>query len=171
MTREDCRHARIQRGRHVSNDYIERIRHSCFVILSSFVIRNSSFGRPVVMQPRFAQLPLPAGIEPDGVKPATSLAFTEGPAVDADGTVYFSDIENNRIMKLAPDGTRSVFREPSGRTNGQTFDHQGRLYHCEGAEFRACIVSTSTAASLVSSSSPTSNAPTASRSRRTHHVA
>jgi gluconolactonase len=68
-------------------------------------------------------------------RPATSLAFTEGPAVDALGNVYFSDIENNRILKLAPDGVRTVFREPSGRTNGQTFDQQGRLYHCEGAEF------------------------------------
>lgn len=66
---------------------------------------------------------------------ATSLAFTEGPAVHADGTVFFSDIENNRIMKLSPKGTRSVFREPSGRTNGNTFDQQGRLLHCEGAEF------------------------------------
>jgi gluconolactonase len=65
---------------------------------------------------------------------ATTVAFTEGPAVDADGSVYFSDIENNRILKLAPDGTRSVFREPSHRTNGQTFDRQGRLLHCEGAE-------------------------------------
>jgi gluconolactonase len=82
---------------------------------------------------RFSELDLPEG----SVAPATatSLAFTEGPAVHADGTVYFSDIENNRIMKLSPDGTRSVFREPSGRTNGNTFDRQGRLLHCEGAEF------------------------------------
>lgn len=67
--------------------------------------------------------------------PATAVAFTEGPAGDADGSVYFSDIENNRILKLAPNGERSVFREPSHRTNGQTFDRQGRLLHCEGAEF------------------------------------
>lgn len=67
--------------------------------------------------------------------PAVLVAFTEGPAVDADGNVYFSDIENNRIMKLAADGAHSVFREPSHRTNGQTFDRQGRLLHCEGAEF------------------------------------
>ena len=66
---------------------------------------------------------------------ATCLAFTEGPAVGADGTLYFSDIENNRIMQLNAKGERSVFREPSHRTNGQTFDQQGRLYHCEGAEF------------------------------------
>ena len=63
------------------------------------------------------------------------LAFTEGPAVDSDGTVYFSDIKNNRIMMLQPDGVMSVFREDSGRTNGQAFDHEGRLYHCEGSEF------------------------------------
>ncbi len=83
----------------------------------------------------YEDLPLPPGVAEAGVKPATSLAFTEGPAVDADGNVYYSDIENSRILKLAPDGTRSVFREPSHRTNGQTFDAQGRLLHCEGAEF------------------------------------
>lgn len=27
------------------------------------------------------------------VTPATAVAFTEGPAVDADGSVYFSDID------------------------------------------------------------------------------
>lgn len=64
-----------------------------------------------------------------------SLAFTEGPAVDADGSVYFSDIVNNRILRRAADGRLSVFREPSRRTNGQSFDPQGRLLHCEGAEF------------------------------------
>jgi gluconolactonase len=84
---------------------------------------------------RYEQAPLPAGVAESGVKVATSLVFTEGPAVDADGSVYFSDIENNRILKLDPQGRRSVFREPSGRTNGQTFDGQGRLYHCEGSEF------------------------------------
>jgi gluconolactonase len=80
-------------------------------------------------------LPLPEGTPPEGTSIATTLAFTEGPAVAADGTVYFSDIENNRIMQYSPSGECSLFRHPSGRTNGQTFDQQGRLYHCEGAEF------------------------------------
>jgi gluconolactonase len=83
----------------------------------------------------YNKLPLPRGVETAGVKAATVLAFTEGPAVDASGNVYFSDIMSNRIWKLAPDGCRSIFREPSHRTNGQTFDREGRLYHCEGAEF------------------------------------
>lgn len=81
----------------------------------------------------FTRTPLPAGIAAPTV--ATILAFTEGPAVDADGTLYFSDIMNNRILKRATDGAISVFREPSGRTNGNTFDREGRLLHCEGAEF------------------------------------
>ena len=64
-----------------------------------------------------------------------SLAFTEGPAWHADGSVYYSDIINNRIMRWTPDGNCVVWREPSHRTNGQTFDRQARLLHCEGAEF------------------------------------
>lgn len=80
---------------------------------------------------RYSSLPT---VAPE-ITPATVIAFTEGPAADDAGNVYFSDIENNRILKLAADGSRTVFREPSFRTNGQTFDLQGRLLHCEGAEF------------------------------------
>lgn len=83
----------------------------------------------------FAKLPLPNDVPSFGVQGATSVAFTEGPACAADGSVYFSDIEGNRILKLLPDGTREVFRDPSHRTNGNTFDQDGNLYHCEGAEF------------------------------------
>ncbi len=83
----------------------------------------------------YQEIPLPAAAAEARLKTIVCLAFTEGPAVDADENLYFSDIINNRIMKLAADGTLSIFREPSYRTNGQTFDQQGRLYHCEGAEF------------------------------------
>src|SRR5258708_4041268 len=82
---------------------------------------------------RYTKLPLPSGVE--AATAAATLVFTEGPAVDADGSLYFADIVGNRILKLAVDGKWSVFREPSHRTNGQTFDQKGRLYHCEGAEF------------------------------------
>jgi gluconolactonase len=79
-------------------------------------------------------VPAPPGLAGE-VRAATTIAFTEGPAVDADGTVYFSDIIGNRIIKWRPGEAWTVFREPSGRTNGQTFDREGRLLHCEGAEF------------------------------------
>lgn len=71
-----------------------------------------------------------------GAAPATSIAFTEGPAAAADGAVFFSDIANNRIMRLPAGSERAeVFREPSGRANGLLFDAQGRLLACEGNEF------------------------------------
>lgn len=68
-------------------------------------------------------------------KTAASVCFLEGPAWHPSGTLFFSDIAGNRILKLSSDGQVSVFREDSGRTNGNTFDAQGRLISCEGAEF------------------------------------
>ena len=80
--------------------------------------------------------PLPEGLVPaePRISVGACVAFTEGPAVDADGSVYFSDIKNNRILRRTSDGEVSVFRADSGRTNGNFFDHQGRLVSCEGAE-------------------------------------
>jgi len=75
----------------------------------------------------------PDGIE--DVSPATAVAFLEGPACAADGTVYFSDIANNRILKHGSgSGRYEVFRDPSGRANGLLFDVDGRLLVCEGNE-------------------------------------
>lgn len=72
----------------------------------------------------------------DAVAPASSVAFTEGPAAAADGMVYFSDIANNRIMRFDSRTKRTdIWRTPSGRANGLLFDAQGRLLACEGNEF------------------------------------
>ena len=85
------------------------------------------------MKINYHEIPLPDGIQ--NVTTASFLVFTEGPAVAADGTLYFSDIPNNRILMRSPKGITSVWRDKSNRTNGQTFDQSGRLLHCEGAEF------------------------------------
>lgn len=66
---------------------------------------------------------------------AATVAFTEGPAVDRDGNVYFTEIINQRIMKLGKDGLLSIYREHSNVANGLLIDPQGRLIACEGAEF------------------------------------
>ena len=66
---------------------------------------------------------------------ATTVAFTEGPTVDRDGNVYFTDIINQRIMKLSADGVLSTYRENSNVANGLLIDPQGRLIACEGAVF------------------------------------
>ena len=64
---------------------------------------------------------------------AASVVFTEGPAADAEGNVYFSEITGNRILKYSPGAAWTVFREPSRRANGLAFDAAGRLVACEGA--------------------------------------
>jgi gluconolactonase len=59
--------------------------------------------------------------------------FTEGGAMDSDGSILFSDI-GNRILRFDPKtGKTTVFREPSGRANGMVFDGKGRLIVAEGA--------------------------------------
>jgi gluconolactonase len=59
--------------------------------------------------------------------------FTEGGAMDVDGSILFSDI-GNRILRYDPKtGKTTVFREPSGRANGMMFDARGRLVVAEGA--------------------------------------
>jgi gluconolactonase len=65
---------------------------------------------------------------------AATVAFTEGPTVDRDGNVYFTEMVFERIMKLTPKGVLSVFREHSNEANGLLIDPQGRLIACEGAE-------------------------------------
>ena len=66
---------------------------------------------------------------------ATTLSFTEGPAVDRAGNVYFTDLITQRIMKLGTDGVLSTFRENSNVANGLLIDSEGRLVACEGATF------------------------------------
>jgi gluconolactonase len=57
--------------------------------------------------------------------------FTEGPASDGKGNLYFSNIPKNRVHKLASDGTVSVFWENSNKTNGLMVDRDGRVIGCQ----------------------------------------
>ena len=62
------------------------------------------------------------------VKVDSTYSFTEGPASDKDGNVYFTDQPNDKIIKWhANDNSVSIFQEPSGRANGLYFDHDGNL--------------------------------------------
>ena len=78
------------------------------------------------------QEPIP-GIGPKSPveKVAGGFAFTEGPAADGLGNLYFSDIPNARIHKLDAKGKVSVFREKSNKANGLMVDSLGRILACE----------------------------------------
>lgn len=61
---------------------------------------------------------------------STAFTFTEGPAADAAGNVYFTDQPNNQIMIYTVDGRLETFMRPSGRSNGLYFDVDGTLIAC-----------------------------------------
>ena len=63
-------------------------------------------------------------------KLAGDFKFTEGPAVDANGNVFFTDQPNDRIMKWSVEGKLSTFLKPCGRSNGLYFDRKGNLLAC-----------------------------------------
>jgi sugar lactone lactonase YvrE len=65
---------------------------------------------------------------------ADGFKFTEGPAVDAEGQVYFTDIPNNRIHKISLDDKVSVFAENTAATNGLMFGPDGLLYGCRNGD-------------------------------------
>jgi gluconolactonase len=73
---------------------------------------------------------LDLGEETTLIKVAGDCRFTEGPAADSEGNVFFSDSPLNRILVLRGDGSVSVWKEPSGRANGMNFDREGRLVTC-----------------------------------------
>ena len=64
---------------------------------------------------------------------ATSISMLEGPTVDREGNVYFTDILMQRILRFSKDGVFSVFREKSNVANGLVIDLQGRLVAAEGS--------------------------------------
>jgi gluconolactonase len=77
----------------------------------------------------FAQTSVVAkGAKP--IKQSGEYRFTEGPAADAQGNVYFTDQPNDKIWKWSVDGTVSLFLEHTGRSNGMYFDPAGNLITC-----------------------------------------
>jgi gluconolactonase len=63
--------------------------------------------------------------------------FTEGPAVDRKGNVFFTNVPVEQILKWNPKKKRlTVFRENSNKANGLLFEANGNLLACEGGAGR-----------------------------------
>lgn len=58
---------------------------------------------------------------------SNQFSFTEGPAADKFGNVFFTDQPNDMIWKFDTKGQLSVFMNKTGRSNGMYFDKQGNL--------------------------------------------
>ena len=91
---------------------------------------------PAVQAPagpaRYAALPSGHGFFEAELRVEKPVAFLEGPAATADGTVYFTNTEAEQILRWDPRARAlTVFRAGSNGTNGLRFDREGRLIACE----------------------------------------
>ena len=77
-------------------------------------------------------------------KLADGFVFTEWPAVDQEGNVFFSDVRTSKTSQWTIDGELTTFWESSGEGNGMFFDQAGNLLVCQSV--RAMHYSTSSTA-------------------------
>lgn len=101
-----------------------------------------------------AQSPAPFGksIAAPGAKLtllADTFKFTEGPAADKQGNVFFTDQPNNRILEWSVDGKLSTFMSDSGRANGMYFDDTGKLYACADLNNQLWVIDPATKKAIV----------------------
>jgi len=75
-------------------------------------------------------------IDGDVQRLATGFTFTEGPVYHPDGFWYFVDVRESKFYRIKPGDPAELLRENTGDGNGTTFDPQGRLVLCEGANRR-----------------------------------
>lgn len=94
------------------------------LLVVSFVL----FPLAVISQDEGLSVILKPGANP--VKLSGDFVFTEGPAPDKAGNVYFTDQPNDRIMVWSIKGELTTFMQPSGRSNGLFFDSKGNLWSC-----------------------------------------
>lgn len=93
-----------------------------------FNLMLASTGADVFAQ----QSTIPAVVAPGAElkKVSGTFAFSEGPAVNKRGDIYFTDQPNDKIWKYDRAGHLSLFMDKTGRSNGLYFDEQGNLIAC-----------------------------------------
>ena len=76
--------------------------------------------------------PLPSGaVQESTLEHEGFVAFVEGPAWRSDGSVFFTDVPNNKILRRTAKGKVLEHRSPSGHANGLFIDGLDRLLIAE----------------------------------------
>ena len=60
----------------------------------------------------------------------SNFGFTEGPATNRNGNIFFTDQPNDKIWEYDVNGKLSVFMDKTGRANGLYFDAKGNIISC-----------------------------------------
>lgn len=74
---------------------------------------------------------LAPGTKPVKLNKDSLFVFTEGPACDSAGTLFFTDGPTGKIWRVDDENKFTVIITGAGRPDGQMFDHQGNLVVCE----------------------------------------
>lgn len=104
-----------------------------FSILFPLSIYSFIYGKEITgPEVRLEKFTLDTGVNivAEGATPkliSSQFSFTEGPAVDKIGNVFFTDQPNDKIWKFDTKGELSVFLDKTGRSNGMYFDKRGNL--------------------------------------------
>jgi gluconolactonase len=69
--------------------------------------------------------------------------FTEGPAANSKGEVFFTDQPNDRILKIGLDDSVTEFLKPAGRSNGMAFDANDNLIACADGDNQMWVIDSS----------------------------
>jgi len=91
----------------------------CFLLTEATVFSQTDAGIARLVQPG-ASL----------VQVSKQFAFTEGPAVDKAGNIFFTDQPNDNIWKYSNTGELSLYMHKTGRANGMYFNKKGQLIAC-----------------------------------------
>lgn len=103
-----------------------------FILLCPFLVSVNAFGQQSV-----------SAIAKDA-KPtliSSQFSFTEGPAVDRQGNIFFTDQPNNKIWEYDIHGKLSLFLDTAGRSNGMYFDNNGNLITCADEKNQLWLIS------------------------------
>ena len=103
---------------------------STFIPVSFFSLSNNGETGKHVLDMEKIKPDTGMNIVADGATPklvSSQFSFTEGPAVDKYGNVFFTDQPNDKIWKYDTNGELSVFLDKTGRSNGMYFDKKGNL--------------------------------------------
>jgi gluconolactonase len=98
-----------------------------FLIIIFSFLSFISFSQSVTQAPE-APTAVAAGAQLHLV--SNQFKFTEGPAADKEGNIFFTDQPNDKIWKYDIDGKLSIFMDKTGRSNGLYFDKKGNLISC-----------------------------------------
>jgi gluconolactonase len=122
----------LNRSSGIKQSFLKTILRLSFIFASLALVQCGKNGAPDAVV-----YPLPEGVMLENEVwqvVGEGYVYTDSPAVDKDGTLYYADVTGYQIIREEPDGSLSVFEDNSGGSQGMMFGSDGLLYVCRNRE-------------------------------------